>query len=145
MIASNIGSLYRRLGHFEEAKRWYEAVLFSIEQNSFRTGIFHYGFDIVYKNYDNYLGDIRCIDNTVKYGESMILKSLLLFRISSIEDLFYHIAWNAYEIAAEKPEEYASFRQVWEKAFRISESMAGFMYDSALKGFLEKRREKYLQ
>ncbi len=145
MIASNIGSLYRRLGHLEEAKRWYEAVLFSIEQNSFRTGIFHYGFDIAYKNYDNYLGDIRCIDNTVKYGESMILKSLLLFRISSIEDLFYHIAWNAYEIAAEKPEEYASFRQVWEKAFRISESMAGFMYDSALKGFLEKRREKYLQ
>ena len=112
MIASNIGSFYRRLGKLEEAKKWFEAVLFSIDENSFRTGIYHYGFSVAFECYDNYLGDICCLDNTVKMNEHMILKLLLLFRINSIQSLFYHIAWNAYEIAEKKPEEYASFRPV---------------------------------
>ncbi|MCI9436091.1 MAG: hypothetical protein HFH85_02795 [Lachnospiraceae bacterium] len=144
MIASNIGSFYRRLGNLDEAKKWLEAVLFSIDQNSFRTGIYHYGFDIAYQNYDNYLSNIHSIDNTVEMGESIIEKLLLLFKISSAQDLFYHIAWNAYEIAGEKPEEYVSFRQIWEKAFRISELMSGYMYDSSMKTFLTERESKYL-
>lgn len=144
MIASNIGSFYRRLGKLEEAKKWLEAALFSIDQNSFRTGIYHYGFRVAFGCYDNYLGDICCLDNTVKMNEYMILKSLLLFRINSIQDLFYHIAWNAYEIAVKKPEEYASLRPIWEKAFRISESMAEYMFDSSTKAFLSKRESKYL-
>ena len=143
MIASNIGSVYRKLGNFDEAKKWFEAVLFSIDQNSFRTGINHYGFEVAFENYDNYLGDIHNIDNTVKVSEHIISKLLLLFRISSIQNLFYHIAWNAYETAMEKPEEYAFFRQIWEKAFRISESMTEYMSDSFLKVFLEERRAKY--
>ena len=144
MIASNIGSFYRRLGKLEEAKKWFEAVLFSIDENSFRTGIYHYGFSVAFECYDNYLGDICCLDNTVKMNEHMILKLLLLFRINSIQSLFYHIAWNAYEIAEKKPEEYASFRPVWEKAFRISKSMADFMFDSSMKAFLSKRESRYL-
>ena len=143
MIASNIGSVYRKLGNFDEAKKWFEAVLFSIDQNSFRTGINHYGFEVAFENYDNYLGDIHNIDNTVKVSEHIISKLLLLFRISSIQNLFYHIAWNAYETAMEKPEEYAFFRQIWEKAFRISESMTEYISDSFLKVFLEERRAKY--
>ena len=144
MIASNIGSFYRRLGKLEEAKKWFEAVLFSIDQNSFRTGIYHYGFDVAYQNYDNYLGHIHSIDNTVKMGESIIMKLLLHFRISSIQNLFYHIAWNAYEIAEKKPEEYASFRPIWEKAYRISKSMAEFMFASSTKAFLSEKESKYL-
>ena len=115
-----------------------------IYQNSFRTGIYHYGFRVAFGCYDNYLGDICCLDNTVKMNEYMILKSLLLFRINSIQDLFYHIAWNAYEIAEKKPEEYASLRPVWEKAFQISKLMAEFMSDSSTKAFLSKRESKYL-
>lgn len=144
MIASNIGSFYRMLGNFDETKKWLEAVLFSIEQNSFRTGIYYYGFDIAFGCYDNYLGNIHCLDHIVKMDEYMILKSLLLFRISSIQNLFYHMAWNAYEIATEKPEEYASSRQVWKKAYRICESLAEFMYDSSTKTFLAKRKTKFL-
>lgn len=80
------------------------------------------------------------------YGKivNMISKSLLLFRISSIQNLFYHMAWNAYEIVAKRPEEYAFFRSVWEKAFRICESIAEFMYDFSTKTFLSKRKSKYL-
>ena len=144
MIASNIGSFYRRLGKLEEAKKWFEAVLFSIDQNSFRTGIYHYGFDVAFECYDSYLSDICCLDNTVKMNEYMILKLLLLFRINSIQNLFYHIAWNAYEIAEKKPEDYAPFRPIWEKAFRISELMAEFMLDSSMTEFLSVRESKYL-
>ncbi|HBA48674.1 MAG TPA: hypothetical protein DCZ91_12925 [Lachnospiraceae bacterium] len=144
MIASNIGSYYRKLGNFDEAKKWFEAVLFSIDQNSFRTGIYHYGFDIAYGCYDNYLGDIRCLDHIVEMGEEVILKLLLEFRISSIQDLFYNMAWNAYEIAAEKPEEYAFFRQIYEKTFRISELITEFLYDSSMKIFLATKESKYL-
>ena len=144
MIASNIGSFYRKLGRLDEAKKWLEAVLFSIDQNSFRTGIYHYGFDVAFECYDSYLSDICCLDNTVKMNEYMILKLLLLFRINSIQNLFYHIAWNAYEIAEKKPEDYAPFRPIWEKAFRISELMAEFMLDSSMTEFLSVRESKYL-
>ncbi len=144
MLAGNIGGYYRRLGRFDEAQKWFEAVLFSIKENSFRTGIYHYGYDVAYQNYDNYLGDVHCLEKAVKMGEKMIVKSLSLFRISSIQNLFYHMAWNAYEIAVEKPEEYSSFRQVCEKAFRISKAMAEFMFDSSMMIFLSERESKYL-
>ncbi len=144
MLAGNIGGYYRRLGRFDEAQKWFEAVLFSIKENSFRTGIYHYGYDVAYQNYDNYLGDVHCLEKAIKMGEKMIVKSLSLFRISSIQNLFYHMAWNAYEIAVEKPEEYSSFRQVCEKAFRISKAMAEFMFDSSMMIFLSERESKYL-
>lgn len=144
MIASNIGSCCRKLGNFDEAGKWLEAVLFSIDQNSFRTGIYHYGFDIAFGCYDNYLSDIGCLDNTIKMNEYMVEKLLCGFRINNVQNLFYHIAWNAYEIAIEKPEECASLRQIWEKAFQISRSMAEFMFDSSMTTFLSKRESKYL-
>ena len=144
MIASNIGSFYRRLGKLEEAKKWFEAVLFSIDQNSFRTGIYHYGFDVAFECYDSFLGDICCLDSAVKMNEDMILKLLSLFRINSIQNLFYHIAWDTRENAKKKPEEYASLRPIWEKAYRISKSMAEFMLDSSMTEFLSVRESKYL-
>ena len=142
MMASNIGSLYRKLGNLEEAKRWLESVLFSIRQNSIRTGIYHYGHDVAFGCYDNYLCDIRCFDDIIKMGEHIISKSLMLFTISNIQELFYRIARNAREIAAEKPEEYESLRPTWEKAFRISKVMAEFMYDSSRVTFLSAQESK---
>ena len=94
--------------------------------------------------YDNYLSDIGCLDNTIKMNEYMVEKLLCGFRINNVQNLFYHIAWNAYEIAIEKPEECASLRQIWEKAFQISRSMAEFMFDSSMTTFLSKRESKYL-
>ena len=122
----------------------YLVMLFYIKQNSLRTGIYLYGHDVVFACYDNYLGDTHCLDNTVEMGKDIILKLLLLSRISGIQKLFYHIAWNAYEIAAEKPERKMYFQQIWEKAFRVSEIMAEFMADSSTKVFLSQRRTKYL-
>lgn len=144
MIASNIGSLYRRLGKMEDAKKWFEAVLFSIEENSARTGIFNYGYDVVAESYDNYLGDTFCFKRAAELGEKTILKGLLYFRINSIQKIFYHIAWNIYEFATEKPEEYEFFRQKWKKAFQISNVLADFMFDTHLKKFLYTQTAKYL-
>lgn len=146
MIASNIGSFYRRLGKLEEAKKWFEAVLFSVGQLSERTGICNYGFDVAAESYDNYLGDICDFSKAVEINEEAARKDLLIFKINGIRRLFYRIAWNIYEVAKEKrkPEEYEFFRLKWRMAFEISKTMADFMYDSNLKTFLEVRVEKFL-
>ena len=144
MIASDIAELYCKLGDLKETKKWIEAVLFSMEQNSVRTGIHICGYDIVVLGYSDYLGDIHDFDCATELSEATVSKLLQINRINCIRHLFYHIAWNAYEIAEKKPEEYASFRPVWEKAFRISKSMADFMFDSSMKAFLSKRESRYL-
>lgn len=146
MIASNIGSSYRRLGNFDEAQKWFEAVLFSVGQLSERTGICNYGFDVVAEGYDNYLGDIRSFNKAIKLNEETAWKDLLIYRINGTRRLFYRIAWNTYEenIEKEKPEEYEFFRLKWRKAFMISKEMADFMYDTHLSVFLEKRVDKFV-
>ena len=144
IIASNIGSLYRRLGNMDTAKKWFEAVLFSLQQNSARTGIYNYGYDVVAEGYDNFLGDVSCFDRAVEFSGDTVSKNLLCFRINGIQRLFYHIAWNVHAAAAGKPEEYGLFRQKWKKAFQISQALADFMLDAHLKDFLEKQRAEYL-
>lgn len=144
MIASNIGSLYRRLGNMDAAKEWLEAVLSSLEENSLRTGICNYGYDVVAESYDNYLGDIFCFDRAVEISENTVLKDLLYFRINGIQRLFYHIAWNVHEAVIEKPEEYELFRQKRRKAFQISNVLAEFMFDTHLKAFLKSQETEYL-
>ena len=77
IIVSNIGSIYRRLGNFNEAKKWFEAVLFSVRQLSQRTSIYNYGFDVVAESYDNYLGDIRCFAKAMETNEETAQKDLI--------------------------------------------------------------------
>lgn len=144
MIAANVGSLYCSLGKYQKAKEWLEAVIFSVEQQSRRTGICSYGYDIAIESYSSCLGALRRFAQAVKVVENAVAKELALCRINSIQDLFYHIAWNAYEAAVENPETYGHFWQKWRKAFWLSQSMAEFMHDSHLKVFLERRAGKYL-
>lgn len=144
MIASNIGVLYRKLGNIEEAGKWFESMLCSIEQNSAKTGVCSYGYDVAVEGYDNYLGTIHLFEKTSKMNEETTRKVLQLYRINGIQRLFYRIAWNTLETAASKPEEYISLRPKWKKSFRISTLMANFMYDSHLTAFLKERESKYL-
>ncbi len=144
MIASDIAELYCKLGDLKETKKWIEAVLFSMEQNSVRTGIHICGYDIVVLGYSDYLGDIHDFDCATELSEATVSKLLQINRINCIRHLFYHIAWNAYEAASEKPERRESLRLKWRKAFQISESMADFMYDSRMRALLEERESKYL-
>lgn len=144
MIASNIAVLYRRLGNLEESRKWFEAVIFSVEQSSVRTGICHYGFEMLRESYDNLLGDIQCFDRAIEMSEETIRKVLMLPRINGMQRIFYHIAWNAFEAAAGELEGYESFQHKWKKAFKISETMADFMLDNHTKLFLDERKTKYL-
>lgn len=141
MIASNIATLYRKLGNMEEAKNWFEAVLFSIEQNISRTDIIHYGYDIVALGYSNYLGDVHSYADAEIFSEKTTEKLLRCYRINCIRHLFYHIAWNAREDAFQRPEGNEFSRQKWRKAFHISELMADFMYDTHLLTLLENEKQ----
>ena len=146
MLASDIASLYRRLGCLEEAGRWIQALIFSVEKLSERTGIYTWEYDMIMEEYDNYLGDLRRFEEAVEMNEKTILRVLRFPKINGMQRIFYRVAWNAYEIADlnKMPEGKNCFRQKWRKAFEISEVLAEYMYDSHLKEFLHKRREKYL-
>lgn len=144
IIASDIAELYRKLGNLQEAKKWFEAVLFSVEQNCARTDTVNYGYDLVALGYSDYLGDAHSFEYAIEISESTVQKDLVFYRINCIRHLFYHIAWNAYEAASEKPERYESLRQKWRKAFGISESLADYMYDSHMNTFLKEREAKFL-
>lgn len=143
MLASDIASQYRRMGHLEEAGKWFEGVIFSVEQQSQRTGVCNYGYDVLMEGYDNYLGDIHCYDRAVRMNEECVRMLLKYYRVSTMRNTLYRIAWNAYEAAAERQEISNILYQKWQKAFRLSEAMADFMFDSDLQEFLEKRKEKY--
>lgn len=146
MLASDIASLYRRLGHLEQAGKWMEMIIFSVEKLSEKAGICPWGYDMLMEGYDNYLGDLRFFEEAVEMNENTCLRILNFFRINGMQRVFYRIAWNAYEIVNENkmPEANDIFRQKGRKAFQISEVLADFMYDSHLKTFLGKRRDKYL-
>lgn len=144
MIAGDIGGLYRELGNLEESKKWFEAVIFSVEQSSVRTGICHYGYDVLTENHDNLLGDMRYFDQAIGMSEGTIRNVLMLSRINGLQRMFYHIAWNAFEAAVDEPEEYESFRHKWRKAFQISKTMSNFLYDIHMTSFMNERKTKYL-
>lgn len=144
MLAGNIASLYRRLGQLEEAGKWFEAVNLSVEQLSRRTGVCSYGYDVLMDGYDNYLGDIKCFEEAVRMNEECARNLLKYSRISTIRNTLYRIAWNAYKSAVCKSDTSEILHQKWQNAFRLSKSMADFMFDSNLQEFLEERKEIYL-
>lgn len=144
MIAGDIADLYNRLGRPEETKKWNEAILFSVEQNSARTGTLTFGYDIVALGYSDYLGNIHDFDYAAELCETVAGKLLRSYRINCIQHLFYHITWNLYEAASKMPEKTEYFRQKWRKAFRISKIMAEYIYDTHESIFLGERERKYL-
>lgn len=146
MLASDIAALYRRLGRLEEARKWIEAIIFSVGKLSQRPEVCAWGYDMVMEEYDNYLGDLGRYEEAAKMNEETILKILRFPRINGAQRVLYRIAWNAYEAMNENkmPEEKDIFRQKGRKAFQISEVFANFTYDSHLKAFLVERKEKYL-
>lgn len=144
MIAGDIGDIYHRLGNLEESKKWFEAVTFSVEQHSARTGVCHYGYEILMESYDNLLGDMQCFDQALRMSEGTIRKLLMFPRINGLHRMLYHIAWNAFEAAAGEPEEYEFFRHKWRRAFQTSKMMTDFLHDDRIKTLLDERKEKYL-
>ena len=87
---------------------------------------------------------MRCFDQAISMCEKAIRKILMFPRINGLQSLLYHIAWNAFEAAANVPEEYKFLRLKWRKALQISKIMADFMLDSYLIQFLDERTIKYL-
>lgn len=145
MIASNIADLYRKSGNLEEAKKWFEAVLFSVEQNCARTDTVNCGYDLVALGYSDYLGDVHTFEYAAEFIKKTTQKVFLFYKINSIQYLFYHIAWNTYEAASKKPESYESLRHKWRKAFQISELMADYMHDVHMSALLKEREGKFLK
>ena len=87
IIASNIASVYRRLGRLEEAGKWFDTVMFSLEQQRGRTGIAHSGYGILMDGYDNYLDDRGCLKTAVKMNEETICNCLKWPLIDSVASM----------------------------------------------------------
>ncbi len=145
IIASNIASVYRRLGRLEEAGKWFDTVMFSLEQQRGRTGIEHSGYFILMDGYDNYLDDRGCLETAVKMNEEAICNCLKWPLIDSVASMLYRYAWNSYEIASKETKFYEALRPKWNKAFRLCQSLVRFRYDYHFEEFLQAREEKFLQ
>ncbi len=144
IIASNIASIYRRLGHMKEAEKWFDTIMFSMEQQRNRTEIEHRGYGIFMDSYDNFLGDNACFERALEKNEEAVQNCLKSLYISCLPNIFYGIAWNSYELAKEKGELHNILQSKWENAFTISIVLADFLYDSHVKSFLNAKRMKFL-
>ena len=144
IIASNIASVYRRLGRLEEAGKWFDTVMFSLEQQRGRTGIEHRGYGILMSGYDNYLDDKGCLKLAVELNEEAICNFLKWPLIDSVASILYAYAWNSYEIASKEPKLFDVLRPKWNDAFRLCQSLVRFRYDYYFEEFLQVREEKFL-
>jgi len=144
MIASNIATIYRRLGRMDEAKVWFEEVYLSLQNQQKRTGIMYKGYDILMDGYDNLLGDIGAFEDAVKIDEEAIHNYLNWPQIRCMPSMFYRIAWNSYEIAARNTSDYDALHSKWQKSFQICEVLTEFIYDSRFQAVLKSKREKFL-
>lgn len=144
IIVGNIADNYRESGHLEKAWEWLETLRFSLEQQSGRTKIERRAYAILMGNYDNCLGEQKRFEEAVKASEEAVSNYLKRPRASALARAYYRIAWNIYEVAAERPLQREMLEQKWKEAFRISEIVAAFMYDEHLMNFLKARRGKYL-
>ena len=144
IIASNIASVYRRLGRLEEAGKWFDTVMFSLEQQRGRTGIAHSGYGILMDGYDNYLDDRGCLKTAVKMNEETICNCLKWPLIDSVASMLYRYAWNSYEIASKEPKLFDVLRPKWNNAFRLCQSLVRFRYDYNFEEFLQVREAKFL-
>lgn len=145
IIASNIASVYRRLGRLEEAGKWFDTVMFSLEQQRGRTGIAHSGYGILMSGYDNYLDDKGCLKLAVELNEEAICNFLKWPLINLVASILYAYAWNSYEIASREPKLFDVLRPKWNNAFRLCQPLVRFGYDYHFEEFLQAREEKFLQ
>lgn len=144
IIASNIASIYRRLGCLEESGRWFDTVMFSLEQQRTRAEIEHRGYGILMDNYDNFLDDRGYLRMAVEKSEEAICNYLKWPLIDSVATMLYRYAWNSYEIASKEKRLFETLRPKWKNAFRLCQSLARFGYDSHFVFFLQDREEKFL-
>lgn len=144
MIASNIATLYRKLGLMEESGKWFRTVLFSLEKQCARSGIMHNGYDILMDSYDNLLGDMKLFEEAIEMNQEAIENILKWSRIRCVPTFLYRIAWNSFELVGENPAKCENYHSTGKKAFGLSEVFSDFIYDSNLKSFLDKRRKKFL-
>lgn len=144
MIASNIATLYRKIGRIEEAKKWTGAVKFSLEAQRARTGIIHTGYGVLMESYDNLLGEMGCFEEALKVHIEVVHNYINTSNIFCSSSAYYRIAWNSYEIARENKHESAALRERWRTAFQISELLADYINDKKFQAFLKERRGKYL-
>ena len=144
IIASNIASVYRRLGRLEEAGKWFDTVMFSLEQQRGRTGIEHRGYGILMDGYDNYLDDRGCLKTAVEMNEEAIRNYLKWPLIDSVAAMLYGYAWNSYEIASKETGLFEVLRPKWNNAFRLCQSLVRFRHDYHFVEFLQVREEKFL-
>lgn len=144
IIASNIASVYRRLGRLEEAGRWFDTVMFSLEQQRTRAEIEHKGYDILMDGYDNFLDDKGCLGMALEKNEEAIRNYLKWPLIDSVATMLYRYAWNSYEIASKEKRLFETLRPKWKNAFRLCQSLARFGHNSYLMEFLQIREGKFL-
>ena len=128
----------------KEAEKWFDTIMFSMEQQRNRTEIEHRGYGIFMDSYDNFLGDNACFERALEKNEEAVQNCLKSLYISCLPNIFYGIAWNSYELAKEKGELHNILQSKWENAFTISIVLADFLYDSHVKNFLNARRMKFL-
>lgn len=143
IIASSIATVYRRLGRLEEAGKWFDTVMFSLEHQKTKAGIRHRGYNILMDHYDNYLGDAQSFQVAVQMNEETVQSDLNGLCISCLASMLYKIAWNSYEIASAEKQSYEILHQKWKKAFRLSQAVAKYTYDRVFMQFLEIREKKY--
>jgi len=144
MIASNIASLYRRMGRFEESEAWFETVRYSLELQRKRTGIPHRGYEILMEGYDNLLGDTGEFKKALTLNEEAIHHYLKRFQVPCLGTACYRAAWNAMQIEAQGGEPDEDLSRKRKDFFRISQAFAVFSYNADETAFLKAREQKYL-
>lgn len=144
IIASNIASTYRILGKMEEARRWYQAVRFSLQQQKGKSGLEQRGYAILMESVDNYLGQEERYEEAIEANKEAVSNYLKQPEIDTLDRAYYRIAWNTCKLSSKQKMQHELYRKQWMDAFQASETVADLFYDEYIMEFLQKRRKDYL-
>lgn len=144
IIASNIASTYRILGKMEEARRWYQAIRFSLQQQKGKSGLEQRGYAILMESVDNYLGQEERYEEAIEANKEAVSNYLKQPEIDTLDRAYYRIAWNTCKLSSKQKMQHELYRKQWMDAFQASETVADLFYDEYIMEFLQKRRKDYL-
>ncbi len=144
IIASNIASTYRILGKIDEARRWYQAVRFSLQQQKGKSGLEQRGYAILMESVDNYLGQEERYEEAIEANKEAVSNYLKQPEIDTLDRAYYRIAWNTCKLSSKQKMQHELYRKQWMDAFQASETVADLFYDEYIMEFLQKRRKDYL-
>lgn len=144
IIASNISSTYRILGKMEEARRWYQAIRFSLQQQKGKSGLEQRGYAILMESVDNYLGQEERYEEAIEANKEAVSNYLKQPEIDTLDRAYYRIAWNTCKLSSKQKMQHELYRKQWMDAFQASETVADLFYDEYIMEFLQKRRKDYL-